>query len=146
MAGHVTLSGAGLASPAVVPVDADASVLSAALAAAGGLDMAATSVYVRGLDNQGAFEWRVTFDIMLRASCVADAPQRFYELKAMIAQVRARMHARARALSLPPRRPCRPCQPSRRATPRHPSLSPPCAAPPVDARRAAAPSRRRRCS
>ena len=36
--------------------------------------------------SEGVEPSRVTFDIMLRASCVADAPQRFYELKAMIQQ------------------------------------------------------------
>ena len=35
---------------------------------------------------EGVEPSRVTFDIMLRASCVADAPARFYELKGMIAQ------------------------------------------------------------
>ena len=35
---------------------------------------------------EGVEPSRVTFDIMLRASCVANAPQRFYELKGMIEQ------------------------------------------------------------
>jgi hypothetical protein len=35
--------------------------------------------------SEGVEPSRVTFDIMLRASCVANAPNRFYELTALIA-------------------------------------------------------------
>ena len=50
---------------------------------AGSLDAAFGLLYQ--MLAEGVEPSRVTFDIMLRASCAANAPSRFYELKSMIA-------------------------------------------------------------
>jgi len=68
---------------------------------AGALDAAFGLLYQ--MCSEGVEPSRVTYDIMLRASCASNAPGRFYELKGMITRgVRAPIVPPLRA---PPHRP-----------------------------------------